>query len=243
MIKRFYSLTVKVADGTKIQTQGQSILGFEIEGYQFHQNLIVAKLAGIQDIIGMDLLNKYEAVINVTKKIMKTSSGKIRWYKQSTNACARIQISERMIIPPNSEKFVEGVIDLPCIQNKSLGMVETSSFMEEKGCLLARSLIDSEKEKAVVAIVNLSDQSVKINENSTLGNLQPVDQVHTNSNQSTSNTTLPSHLNSLVDKASAKLTNSEQTSLSNLLTDYQDIFVGPDGLFRQQTLLNMKLTF
>ena len=164
-----------------------------------------------------------------------------RLYKHSSNTCARIQITETVIVPPNSEKFAEGKIDFSCIQDRKIGIIETTSYIKDMGCLLARSLVDPTQNKAVFAIVNLSDHAVKINSDSSEGTIQTVEQVYTDEGESTSSLGLPVYLKDLVDNASDILTNAEQRQLSQLLTVYQDIFVGSDGQLGQTNIVEYEI--
>ena len=142
-------LSLKSADGNKIQTQGKCCIPFDIEGCHFQQTFIIAKIDGIQGILGMDFLNCYKASLNINKKTLKTCRGKIKLYKQGSNTCARVQAMETVIIPPNSETIIEGKIDLPCIRKSKIGITAMSSHIKKKGCLLARSLIDPGQSRAV----------------------------------------------------------------------------------------------
>ena len=81
--------------------------------------------------------------------------------------------------------------------------------------------------------MNLSDQKVKINSDSCLGNNHAVEQVYDSEIEKKHSECLPEHLNSLVENASDALTDAERQKLSELLTNYQDIFVGPDGKLGQ----------
>ena len=127
-----------------------------------------------------------------------------------------------MIVPPNSENFAEGTIDLPCIQDRKMGIIETASYIKDRGCLLARSLVDPTQNKAIFALVNLSDQTVKINSDSSVGTLQTVKQIYTEETESKSSLCLPEHLKVLANNASDTLTNTEKLKLSKLLTEYQE---------------------
>ena len=126
-------ISLKAADGSKISVQGQCNLIFEKEGKQFQQNFIVAKIDEIFGILGMDFLCRYEASINIKKRTMKTKQGKLQLNKQASNSCARVQVTKNVIIPPNSEMFVEGSIDFPCFKEKSIGKFESTSFFNRKG--------------------------------------------------------------------------------------------------------------
>ena len=111
--------------------------------------------------------------------------------------------------------------------------VEPVNYLTSKGCFVARTLVDPDCDDVVMSVVNLSDQTVKINQNSVLGKLEDVEGIY--SGQSRLNTglsisnELPKHLHILLENASPKLSVNEKRKLSELLIQYQDIFMPPDG--------------
>ena len=52
---------------------------------------------------------------------------------------------------------------------------------------------------------------------------------------------LPDYLQPLIERASSKLTGSERQSLANLVSEFEDIFVGPDGKFGQTNLVEHEI--
>ena len=91
-----------------------------------------------------------------------------------------------------------------------------------------------------MSILNLSDESVKVNQNSVIGVLQEVDQVHCpdqftcKTKLSESNTSyLPEHLKPLVQNASEKLKPDGKQELTKLISQYQDIFMELQGKLGQ----------
>ncbi|MES9879438.1 MAG: reverse transcriptase domain-containing protein, partial [Sedimenticola sp.] len=229
-------IPLKAADGSDIPTRGQLLLNIELDGKLFQQNFIVAKLEGLAGIIGMDFLEQHDAQLYLSKKLMKTNRGNIQLYKEQSNACAHIRIAKTLNIPPSSEMFIEGVVDLPCMykHQSELTMFEPTNLLRSKGCLVSRTLVDTEEDKVVIAVVNLSEQCIKVSQNSLLGRLQDASPVCTQMNNSIEKeTTLPDHLQVLLAGISQSTTEHERNKISQLLTEYQDIFTSPDGVLGQ----------
>ena len=239
------SVRLTAADGSHLDISGKVTLSFYINGIPFEQEFIIAKIAGIVGILGMDFLIHYDGNIKINRQTLKTSRGKLTLNKQSSTACARIIVSENTVIRANSERFIHAKVDQPCIRKEQLCSAEPVKYLTNKGCFIARTLVNPENEQAIVSLINLSDQSIKINQQSVLGKLEEVERVY--SGQSETNTDsfhtkqLPAHLQVLLDNASTKLSQEEKHQLSNLLIQYQDIFMSPDGTLGHTDLVEHEI--
>ncbi|MBV2113416.1 MAG: hypothetical protein KUF82_20885, partial [Candidatus Thiodiazotropha sp. (ex Ctena orbiculata)] len=233
------------ADGSPIETKGKTLIEFQCEGRKFQQEFLVAKLQGIVGILGMDFLVKYDGTIKIKQHILKTSNGKLKLYKQSTKTCARILVTENTTIAANTEKIINAKVDQPCIRNEQLSILEPTKFLTNKGCFVARSLINPDDENVIMSVVNLTDHTVKINQNSILGKLQEAESVFSGQselrNENRPPQELPEHLRVITDNASDRLTMKEKQKLSDLLSQYQEIFMAPDGLLGQTDLVEHEI--
>ena len=113
-------------------------------------------------------------------------------------------------------------------------LVETANYLTSKGCFVAQTLVDPDCDDVVMSVVNLSDQTVKVNQHSVLGQLEDVEQICpgdeiTNENSSYEHE-LPDRSQVLLDNSSAQLSATEKQQLSELLVKYEDIFIKPDGM-------------
>ena len=230
---------LRAADGNVIQTSGKLSVPLQIDQKVFQQVFIIANIQGIDGIIGMDFLHQYDAVLNIKKQTLTTRKGKIKLSQQTSNTCARIQLVDTTVIPPNTEIFLKGKIEQPCIRKESISIAEPTRFLANKGCLIARTLVNPTDKDILMSILNLSDEAVKVNQNSVIGILQEVEELpspdRTNSIHS-SQSILPEHLQSLIQNASDKLTPEEKQKLAQLLTQYQDIFMEPNGKLGQTNI-------
>ena len=143
-------------------------------------------------------------------------------------------------LPSNTEIFVKGKVEQPCIKNEAISIAKPTKILANRGCFIARTLVDPKDEDIIMSILNLSDESVKVNQNSVIGVLQEVDQVHCSdqftckTKLSESNTSyLPEHLKPLVQNASEKLKPDGKQELTKLISQYQDIFMEPQGKLGQ----------
>ena len=96
-----------------------------------------------------------------------------------------------------------------------------------------------------MSVVNLSDQTLKVNQNSVLGKLEDVESIYSGHSHSSTNLSsskeLPMHLHILIENASTKLSIDEKQKLSDLLIQYQDIFIPPDGTLGHTDLVEHEI--
>ena len=104
----------------------------------------------------MDFLCQYDGIIKIKRQILKTSFGNVRLYKQNTNTCARIQVVDTVIIKPHAETFIKTTVEQPCNKNERLSVAEPTKFLLNKGCLMAKTLVNPREEEVIVSILNLS---------------------------------------------------------------------------------------
>ncbi|MEW8092744.1 MAG: reverse transcriptase domain-containing protein [Candidatus Thiodiazotropha endolucinida] len=233
------------ADGSHLEISGKAQLEFKAEGLTFQQDFIIAKIQGIVGILGMDFLVSHDGDIRIKKQILKTSKGRLKLHKQASNACARIIIADSTTIPANTETLLHCKVDQPFIRKEQTCSVEPANYLTSKGCFVARTLVDPDCDDVVMSVVNLSDQTVKLNQNSVLGKLEDVESIYSGQSHSSTNLSsskeLPKHLHILTENASPKLSADEKQKLSDLLIQYQDIFIPPDGTLGHTDLVEHEI--
>ena len=93
------------------------------------------------------------------------------------------------------------------MKNEAISIAEQTQFLAKRGCFIARTPVDPKDEDIVMSVINLSDEAVKVNQNTVIGSLQEVEQVYNSytdkANTLDSNATqLPAHLQTQVQNAS-----------------------------------------
>ena len=90
------------ANGEQLKLSGKLDLKFQLEHLDFSQMFIVAEIDEEFGILGMDFLQENNASMKLGKRILKTSSGKLRLYKHTSNVCARLALEDSVVVPPRS---------------------------------------------------------------------------------------------------------------------------------------------
>ena len=181
----------------------------------------------------MDFLNAYGGDIKIKKQILKTVNGRLQLHKQTSQTCARIVIANNTAIPANTEVLVSCKIEQPALRKASTCTVEPANYLTSKGCFVARTLVNPDCENVVMSLVNLGDQTVKINQNSVLGKLEDIEEVYaedTNSSLEVPQTEkLLDHLQTILENTSSNWTETQKQKLAAILLKYEDTFIEPDG--------------
>ena len=103
-------------------------------------------------------------------------------------------------------------------------------------------MVNSTDENAVLSVVNLSDQAVKINQNSVLEDTESIFCNDSNLHESLPcNPQVPEHLKVLLENPSSRLSSGEKHKLSQLLVRYQDVFMTSDGNLGQTDLVEHEI--
>ncbi len=129
------------ANGAPIVVHGCSTHEIMIGCSAFEQMFVIAELDTMNSILGMDFLERYDGVVYVKKRLLCTSKGKFSLNKEKTSHCARIRVSEKIVVPEFSERIIECKLDTPV--SHGLGVVEPNTYWRQKGLFVARSLVQA----------------------------------------------------------------------------------------------------
>ncbi|XP_056003608.1 uncharacterized protein LOC130049700 [Ostrea edulis] len=182
----------------------------------------------------MDFLEQNDVSIQVSKGLLKLAGQEIQLDKERIPVCTRVNWSKKIIVPPDSEITVSGYA--VGLKDKSVdSLVEPFKFLQQRGLLVARTLVDPEN--ILFSVVNITDRPVRIDKNATVATLQSVDIVESKVGSVEVSSELPENLHVLYEKSSVGLTEEQKSKLFEMLVSYRDIFVGPDGKFGRTKLV------
>ena len=96
-----------------------------------------------------------------------------------------------------------------------------------------------------MSLVNLGDQTVKINQNSVLGKLEDIEEVYAEDSNAflevPQTVKLPDHLQTILENTSSKLTETKKQKLAATLLKYEDTFIEPDGELGQTDVVEHEI--
>jgi hypothetical protein len=201
-----------------LRIKGKIKAKMKLGKFSLEQELIVAKIDDLAGILGMDFLEVQNADIYVGKSLMKLNEQNIKLSKCRNETCAKIRLSEKVSIPAASEMFVEGYVNGKL--KVDFGLVESTRYMQSKGLLLAKALVNvKNEEKCSFYLLNVTKKGVKVGPGSVIGVLSSVDVIDDVQRDSTTPkpSVLPEHLQPLIDMVSDGLTLQEREILIDLV--------------------------
>lgn len=229
------SLSLSTADGRDMKVLGKIDLEFEIGEIGFCHEFIVAELGNLRGIIGMDFLENNDVIFQISRGLLVIGGQSIQLERETGPVCARVRVAKNIVVPPDCEVVVPAY-SVGSVDKSVNSLLEPFQFLSQKGLLVARTLVNPEK--ILFSIVNISNRPVRIKKHTTVASVHEVDIVQSDSPEGEHvASVLPLHLQSLYERSCDKLSETEKCQLLQLLTEYQDIFVGPDGKFGRTNLV------
>ena len=236
---------VRKANGGLLDVKGRCNLEIQLDHLTFRQDFIIADIEESLGILGINFLDENGADVKIRKRLLKTKQGKIKLHKRGAQVCNKLQLCENVTIPAQSEAFVKAY--MPENSNIQYSLLEPTNRYINQGLLIARTLIDTSDDQMTVSVLNISDKNVKLRESTTLGIAHPVDQISNSSNSTECQTgpdceiksghkECPEFLEPLLQNLSPDLKSDEKQKVSQLLEEFQDVFMSPGGKLGQTCL-------
>lgn len=226
-------VSLTTADGGTLNTSGQAYFEFCVDKMLFSHEFSVAELDDLSGILGSGFLEQNDMTFRVSKGFLHVAGHTIELEREGTPVCTRVKLCKNIIVPPDTEVIVQGY----AVGNKDNfvnNLLEPFQFVDKKGLLVVRTLVNPEK--ILFSVVNIADKPVKLEKNMSVASLQPINIKEQNTGCSQLSSQFPEHLRSLYDKSTENLTELEKSQVSKLLTEFQNIFVGLDGKFGRTPL-------
>lgn len=234
--------SLTTVDGNKLDVKGYVTLEFRMNSLKFEQGFVVAALDNLSGILGMDFLERYEGDIQINRQMLKTSQGKVNLFKHKTYSCARIRLQNKVVVPANSETFLECRTDR-CFSDP-IGIVEPIKSLSSRGAIVAKSLVQPTNDKIILSVLNLGKKDLSLEQDSVIGTVSAVVKVVKEDDIQSEDRTdseLPTHLKPLIENSSKELTENQRESLKQLVNNFQDVFIGEDGSFGQTNIATHKI--
>lgn len=215
---------------------GKADVEMDILGQKIGQEFLIANLDKV-NLLGIDFLEKANAEINIKKQILKISFGRFKLFRNKTNSCARIQVSETISIPPKSEYIFQTYVDKP---------FQGVGHLLSKGLHVARSLCDPIQGAVTVSVLNIREKPVTIERETVVGTIESVNSISINHKPTTNHSTqsnheIPAHLQPMLDEIHPTLTESQQEQIKGLIFDNQDIFQVPGEKLGQTNITTHRI--
>jgi hypothetical protein len=224
------------ANGSQMNIMGKANFKFKTEVREYNWTFAVADIEGHMGIIGQDFIGTQGRSLTWKNLTWLTKAGKIKLFKRKSDKVGKVVIKETVSVPPESELFVKGVPNYPLYDD--INVVEPLSYWTKKGLLVAKSLLNSEGD-SVYSVMNLTDKPIKLKQGEFLGSISSAEKSESLDNRDCKDrfSRLPEYLQCLVNNVDPSLSANEKHQFHELLLEFQDIFMGPDGKLGQTDLV------
>ena len=216
------------ADGAPLDIKGKMILEFSLGDLMFHHEFYVANI-DLPGILGLDFLEQFDITIKVSSASLQIGDRCIDLEREDSVQCARVKFSKKVVIPPETEMVVKAYAKGEIAQDCEV-MVEPFKNLSRKGLLVSNSVV--QPNKILLSVLNVTKKPIHVKQHSLVGSLTPVE-VHSFDTEKASlpvdPNEFPEHLQPLLDGTSDSLTDDQVNSVKQLLYEYKDVFMGPDG--------------
>jgi hypothetical protein len=241
---------LRTAGGEAMTLYGKIELELGLREQIYGQEIVVAALGGLSGILGLDFLHENDVLLDAGNGVLKMSGCNVWLHRENADRCARVRVSETVRIPARSEICLKGLID-GAWNDQTDGIIEpVKNFVKKNGLILPKMLVNAKQSCVAISVMNLLDKPVRLDKGTILGNLQPVadvcgscasEQGESTEGKKNNDSKLPEHLKPVVDNCTA-LSDEQREKVSSVLTQYSDVFVGPDGKLGHTTIVNTRLT-
>ena len=226
-------MNLLTATGEASQFIGKVDLEIKLGDHIFSHEFLLAEIKDVA-ILGMDFFMKHKVDLLFSKGCLKVKGDFIPCFTNKGDAkCCRISVAETVEIPPESEKIIKGQTCGP-VTYDSVGIIESNeNFVEKTGFLVAKVLVQNNKNFVPLRVANLSEKPVIIHKNTVAATFEPADMIQSVSDQpvrtvtctnSASGSDIPEHLTDVYNASSERLCESDKNKLKGFLLEFQDVF-------------------
>ena len=232
-------IELKATNGTTITNYGTVNLLLDIQGIQVEHSFYVSD-ATVQGILGINFMQQANVVLDVGRQRVFIGNRSVRLFdRRGKPMVSKVIASQTVHIPPGREIILPGrVCNLRNSSESTASLEPAFCTFRKTGALVARVAVDLSTPTIPVRVFNPCDEHITIYRNSTMGILNPIEEVRQFQNKSSKETvnsvrseniheidnSLPSHLVELYSRSIEHLDETEQTKLRKLLKEYSDIF-------------------
>ena len=225
-------------EGSPVSVCGVTTLHLDIAGTIFVSDFVVVDALGVDCIIGLDFLRKFEGVIDLPKNILQFRNvtvplekvpGKVSDHTDRRSELQRVALVETLAIPPFSE--IQTTATVSSTDGTGVWLVEGSRF--DLPILVAGALVTSLPGGQVsILIINPLPTEAVIHKGTNVATAIPFDEMMVAPVREDSNVPAEFEVSSckrgllhdMADRSAGDLTSEEKNRLYELLVEFADVF-------------------
>ncbi len=232
----------KGVGGSTLKARGELYLDFVVDKCDdFSISFTVADIGELDGILGMDFIDRYVHTTDWVSGTLQTSHGTVTMHREQTSTCAHVRLADNVVIPPESQITVPGIVDSSAWKCKSDGILEPiTKIMQDKMVVMPRALVSTKNDSVPMTLMNATSNYVTLKGNTSVAMLQKVcyvsesvsdKQVHSfhtvGSVKTGSKAKLPEFMQPLVDEVDPSVTDDQKDIIADKLQHYEPHFFAP----------------
>ena len=236
------------ADGIDVRQSGGTPL---VVHWRVRTNLVIGRTEALMDILvadiedegilGLDFLLSVDGVLDLKTLQINCGGDIVSCNDKDPAHHARVYIKQDVVIPSETEVIVPCYvrrIDVNTVTPCGMLMAENSNQLHEKGLLVSRTLVNTEKNILPLRVFNYCGEDITIKKNTAAAKLVPVE-IKPQESQCEDQTgfvnfvkireeneevSVPLHLQDLMKRSSENLEEDQVRKLAELLNEFQYVF-------------------
>ncbi len=218
------------ADGSEIKTWGRTSFTIQVGGCQIRLDVTVADVK--HGILGMDFLWKARPTLDFDLLQLQIGGVAVQFRNRHDEPLlSRVVAAEDVWVPGGHRMLIPALIQGEHRKGE-LGILEPvqQGDLVQSGVLVARMVVEADKAKIVVEVINLDDQARLVRRGSAVAKLFPIDQeeiyevMNIETDGIPSSKEVPEHIQELETRCTENMCPEDVTKVTSLLRDYQDVF-------------------
>jgi hypothetical protein len=216
------STRLRCVGGTYVAVNGMFTGKLSLGSSEWEVPWLVADIGsgslGVEGILGMDVLAKMRAVLDLEKKELILPNVEV--------GCA--DVSARVV---GTSVLESGkAMNVRVTSPEMLGVFEPSVELAEKcpGLLVARVVAEGNNDAVVIPVINVSAEDIKLSDGVKMGTWEPVREGQSAPEVDNPSGNLPECLHELLERSSVGLCDSERRELRECLRKYHSVFAQSD---------------
>ena len=171
------SVMIAGLDKNLVPVEGEITLPISIANCLVEHTFVLCDRLDNEFLIGMDILTKIQANIDLRNKRIQTPKGEVEFYNKPISIDKRVKIrcNKTVTLPANTSGYLPGKIAIRNAKQNFEGIVDPfNKLSAENGVFITGSLSYTEKNTLPIHYVNVMPHDVKIYRNQLIGFFEPI---------------------------------------------------------------------
>jgi hypothetical protein len=253
---RTVSLILKGASGELLSVHGEVTMNLHLGAQSFPVDMKVVTLGERGGLLGLDFMHKYDCTVNMSKGLLQLGAAStfIRMVKRKRVHCSRLEVDRTTRVPPQHEAIVYTRISKDDDNYQGpYGLVEPVKSFSWNRLAVAKSVVTPNDGLVPVQVANFTGKPIKLESGSVLAQLCSLEGVEVTPFEATKAPKagemidagdpweVPAHLQPIIDGVDPSVPETGKLKLKQLLREYEDVFMAPDGKMGRTDLVKFEI--